>query len=124
LRRNGDIVPQNDRAAYTSGLRRLADLLDEHPELPLPMTGSTGAPLALYVRGAELDALRTFVRVVDGDVEHNGDGAFFQFVGSLDGLHVAACINPRAVAEKVTTSSTVETTEWQLRPDVLAAVSA
>jgi hypothetical protein len=111
-----------DRAAYTSGLRKFADLLDEHPEIELPLDGSDCAPITTYYLGDDAkERVSAFVRAVPGRVNKRYDDAHFHAEATLDGLHVRALAYRNAVCERIVTG-TREVTEEVPDPKALAAV--
>lgn len=144
------IIPQDGqqldpRAAYTAGLRALADILDAHPELPLPYDG-TGSALDWIEVGD--DARRhaaVFARVMPGTVAKSVSDTAGQFYLTFQlhglGLRVISTRaqmcervvtgtreveieepDPQALAAlpKVKRTEVVEDVEWQCHP-ILAA---
>lgn len=113
------------RAEYTAGLRALADLLDEHPDLPLPHVGSTD-PFDWWLFGDNPKAtLATLVRLIPGAKkkqvgEHSGS-SWFTVATRLHGLHIDINATRAAVCERVVTA-TREVTKEVPDPDVLATV--
>lgn len=81
-----------ERAAYTAGLRQLADLLDAHPEAKLPYDG-TGTGLLFQPRGASevlstARALGCQWTASEWDAADKSKMPFFQLDGELAGLKV------------------------------------
>lgn len=135
-----------DRADYIAGLRALADLLEQHDELPLPYEGNT-VPLTFhYLSSPDPKAgLATFARIIPGALTKTpwggeSDYIYFDLAGSIDGLKVnatayrdAVCtrvvkgtrevtkVIPDPAAPTVTVTETVVDVEWVCSP-VLAAV--
>ncbi|MCU1677680.1 MAG: hypothetical protein JWM93_2438 [Frankiales bacterium] len=113
-----------DRAAYTSGLRKLADLLDEHEELPLPYDGTVIEMLWIQTV-PEYDEQRrlaqTFARLIPGTVAKSPRGDALDLIGAIDGLNVQMIVDRDAVCERVVTG-TREVTEDVPDPAALAAV--
>ena len=76
------------RAAYIDGLVALAELLREHPELPLPMDGSTldfgPVPITIYLHRPEqsAEALDPYL----GPAQHEVTGV--RRSGAIAGLQV------------------------------------
>lgn len=142
-----------DRAAYTAGLRQLADVLDANPDVPLPYHGS-GTPMGLnFLAGADpKSALAAAVRAFPCDFAKNSpDGSFgsqyYQLTGTLHGLKVALTAYRDAVCERVVTGTrgvtetvpdpdvadtrpmvertrTVEDVEWRCTPLLAEAVAS
>ncbi len=134
----------SDRAEYIKGLRALADILEAHPEVPLPYQGScpdyarmTFHFLSADDPRAEMAAARRALRVTLG--KDARDDGYFDLKGSLYGLHFAltafrkdVCTrvvtgtrevvieepDPQALAvlPKVTRVEIVEDVEWQCSP--------
>lgn len=113
----------NVRSGYTAGLRALADLLDAHPEIPLPYTGSKHSGL-LWILQSEDDQrpiLRKLARLLPGLIEKGYRGTDFDLKGSLDGLHLHVIADRDSVCERVVTG-TREVTREVPDPVALAAV--
>lgn len=137
--------PERDqREAYTAGLRQLADILDNHPEVPLPYQGSgpDAARMTFHFLctddpRSEMAATR---RALGVPMDKNGDrDEYFDLKGNLHGLYFTLTAfrkdvcervvigrrkvevtepDPGAVAAlpKVTRSVTVEDVEWRCSP--------
>jgi hypothetical protein len=110
------------RAAYTAGLRALADVLDEHPELPLPYDGTT-SPVCVFAYDREHVA--TFAKVLPGPVEkvyEDDDQTFgFRLRGLFGGVKFEV-IAPRAEVCTRIVKGTREVTREVPDPAALAAV--
>jgi hypothetical protein len=152
------IIPQGEqqlspvavkRTEYARGLRALADLLDAHPELPLPYTGTGLSALNWIDVGADMQrSAAIFARVMPGTVTKSVSGNAGQFYldFTLHGLSLRWIApreemcervvvgtreveieepDPEALAQvpKVKRTETVEDVEWQCRP-VLASDQA
>lgn len=117
--------PQPDtRAAYTAGLRTLADLLDENPDVPLPYSGSEHNGIMWILQTAEVDqraVLQTFARLLPGPVEKGYRATDFDLKGTLEGLHLHVIADRNTVCERVVTG-TREVTREVPDPEALAAV--
>lgn len=112
-----------DRAGYIAGLRHLADILEEHDDLPLPFTGTKSELLWIesHTDHDQQEVARTFVRAIPGTVTKQVRGDAFDLVGHVDGLSVQMILNRDAVCERVVTG--VETvTRTVSDPEALAAV--
>jgi hypothetical protein len=112
-----------DRTAYTAGLRALADLLDQHPEVPLPYDG-TSTPITIMHLGtnpATRDAFAATVRAFPGHRSKDADGTYFDVTVDVHGLKVKVTTYRDAVCERVVTG-TREVTREVPDPDALAAV--
>ncbi len=128
------------RAAYTAGLRELADLLDANPHLALPLDGSIeGLAISVHVTGAEdqRSEMAAWSRALPGtktkQVNSNyfylrktfGGGLYFKVVASRDevcervvvGTHEVTeeVVDPAYLAEAPTivVTKTVEDVEWR-----------
>lgn len=114
------------RSAYTAGLRALADILDAHPELPLPYEGSSpdlSQRMTFHFlsgddpRGKMIAARRALGVPVD----KNALDAYFNLHGQLHGLYFAITTFRNEVCERVV----VGTREVEIEepdPEVLAAL--
>lgn len=105
IRRDGE-----RRDAYTSGLRKLADLLDQHPDLPLPSVGRGGGtpPVRIDFFGDDArEAMAAAARAIPGPLTKRvwGDGAYFALDAQLDGLTVALDAERDVVCERVVTGT-------------------
>lgn len=92
-----------DRTEYTKGLRQLADILDSHPDLPLPWSGTTNSSLAIFTQTREQVA--TFARLIPGKLTKkvNNDDAYYGFElrGAICGLNVLIYAPRAEVCERV-----------------------
>lgn len=98
------------RAGYIAGLRELADLLEQHPEVPTPYQGSEGKYAALSIHhlgtGPEVKpAFAATVRALPGsrtkDVRDGDYGAYFDVHAVLGGaLHVKVTAYRDTVCER------------------------
>lgn len=113
-----------DRTEYTRGLRALADLLDAHPEVPLPFHG-TSSPIRIYhLSGADQRAeFLATVRAFPGRKSKEArDGyGYFDVEAALHGLTIQITANRSTICERVVTG-TREVTREIPDPDALAAV--
>ncbi|WP_433520063.1 hypothetical protein ACQP2T_63725 (plasmid) [Nonomuraea sp. CA-143628] len=136
------ISPETSRrAGYTKGLRALADILDAHPELPLPYHGDVAELDWIEVDENARRHAAVFARVMPGTVAKSvSDGAGqFYLKFKLHGLSLRVIStraqmcervvtgtrtvvieepDPEALAlvPKVTRTEVVEDVEWQCRP--------
>jgi hypothetical protein len=133
-----------NRSGYTAGLRQLADVLDAHPEIPLPDRG-TDEIGALYIGFWGEDAkerLAAAARAFPCNWAKSATDRFFNLNGQLAGLHVEltatrsqVCtavvtgVEDREVEEVVTPAVTrkvtkrVEVVEWECLPLLAADAS-
>lgn len=93
------------RTEYAAGLRMLADLLEAHPEIPLPYDGSGDSPgqrLTIFdLSGDDPKATaRAFARVMPGPIkkEYLQDSLYLQT--SLRGLRLQLGVTRSAVCER------------------------
>lgn len=132
------------RAAYTAGLRALADLLDAHPELPLPYSGNGDAMNFIELGDEARRGAAVFARLMPGKVEKSAsDNGQFYLTFTLHGLRLRWVAQRAQMCERVVTGTreveievpdpealalvpkvkrveVIEDVEWQCRP-VLAA---
>lgn len=115
----------DDRAAYISGLRKLAALLEANPDLPRPYDGSNSmSPISFYVlshQGDERSTIAALARAFPGETKKSYETDYFRLDGMIDGLHVSAVAYRDAVCERRVVG-TREVTEEVLDPAALAAV--
>jgi hypothetical protein len=146
------VMTDSIRSAYTAGLRQLADILDDHPEVPLPYDGSqpnagriTFHFLHLGEQApAEIAAVR---RALGVPLEKNArDDTYFDLHGNLRGLYFTLAAfredvcrrvvigkreveveepDPEALAALpvVKVTKTVEDVRWECAPLLAAAES-
>lgn len=118
--------PDPKRAAYTQGLREIADWLDAHPEVPMPhlsstQTGKWEDVLSIFlVSGDQRAALATIARAM-GEFEKVADGEDFRVVRRFGSIAVVAQADRDEVCERVVTATREETVEVP-DPEALAAV--
>lgn len=113
-----------ERTAFASGLRKLADLLEQHPELELPYTGHAfGAGINWIPLGGDGQKAQaaTFARLIPGKVDKAVRGEAFDLIGSIDGLRVKMIVDRDEVCERVVVGTeTIEVTEPD--PEAVAAL--
>jgi len=92
------------RDEYVTGLRMLADLLDNNPNIPLPYTGREKHTGLLWILHDDQRAtLAAIAKALPGKVEKSvrvKDGAF-DLIGQLAGFHVKAIANRDEVCTRV-----------------------
>lgn len=111
-----------DRSDYTAGLRALADLLDQHPEVPLPYSGTKQSPLLIVPHENQRQVLADVARAFPGTVRKDVRDGYFDLYASVEGLHVQVIAYRSEVCERVVIG-TREVTREVLDPEALAAVS-
>lgn len=125
-------APEQDpeRAAYTQGLREVADWLDAHPEVELPYLTSkatgTWEPTLTIMLGSWSDDQReqmaTTGRAMGQFAKHaNPDGDRFAIYRRFAGIALAVTADRDEVCERVVVS-TKEVTEEVPDPEALKAV--
>lgn len=119
-------VEVDERAAYTAGLRALADALDAHPEIPLPFDG-IGTTLSIAFHGHEFEtdrvaAMTSAARLLmPGQRTKHADNAYYRVRGALHGLRIEVWAMREQVCERVV-RGTKHVTREVPDPDALAAV--
>ena len=112
-----------DRAARIAGLRKLADVLEDNPDLPLPHPFSHGS-VDFYLQDGRED-MQALARALPCSwVKHYWDGrgtAFFDLRGKLGGLSIHLSAHRDAVCTRVVTGQR-EVTETVKDPEALAKV--
>lgn len=115
------------RAAYIEGLRKLANALEQHTEIPLPYEGSSaGTPISLMFFGYEADnktAMAAAARALPCSFVKTGDNKYFQMNGTLAGLRIQLHALREEVCKRVVTA-TREVVEEVPDPEALAAATA
>lgn len=116
------------RTAYIAGLRALADVLEQHAEVPLPYGGSSTSMTIYFLGGkAPRTAMAATARAFPCNWRkqtreyEDGRVAYFDMDSELHGLKVQLTAYREAVCERVVTG-TREVTEKVKDPDALAAV--
>ena len=106
-----------DRAAYISGLRKLADHLEANHALPLPYNGA----LSVFVR-TKAEAV-AYARLMGKAEKSFTDSTAYGFnlTGSIDGLNVLVYAPREEVCTRVVIGTREVVTEVP-DPDALAAV--
>lgn len=145
-------MTNTDRTGYTAGLRALADLLDEHPEVPLPYDGTQGriAIHHLYPRDPERTIREEFqatLRAFPGRKDKDPRDQYFDVELELHGLKLSISTFREEVCQRVVTGTrevtrevpdqaalaavptrtvteVVEDVEWICQPLLAAAESA
>ena len=109
------------RAAYTAGLRALADLLDAHPDLPLPVYGDLiPMTLGFYTPDAR-ERIAAAVRLFPGTKMKRADDDYFRIDVALHGLSVQLTALRHDVCERVVVGTTEVVVE-EPDPDAVAAL--
>lgn len=115
-------MSDTDRAGYITGLRELADLLEQTPDLPLPSSPSInpgGSTISWYLFGgveplalAEQKARAAeIVRTIPGSFDKYDTGDLFRFRGRIGGLPAEVIVDRPAVCERVVTGTREVTRE-------------
>lgn len=115
------------RAAYLKGLRALADVLEQHDEIPLPHVGRTTAITIWFTIGSSdprsemAAAAKAIPCTWHKNAWESSEQAFFELQGTLHGLSIDLTAYRDAVCERIVTG--IETvTERVKDPEALAAV--
>ena len=103
-----------ERTKYISGLRRLADLLEEHEGLILPFDGDRSSPISIFTFSKKemQDWAVAFPGKLSkeyGKDDFNGMG--LRLNGLLDGLHVKIYGSREGVCERIVTGTREVTVE-------------
>ncbi|MEU4234145.1 hypothetical protein AB0F17_58565 [Nonomuraea sp. NPDC026600] len=120
------IIPDqqlDSRAEYAKGLRALADILDAHPELPLPYDGTDTALDWIQVGDDARRHAAVFARVMPGTVAKSVSDAAGQFylTFKLHGLSLRVISTRAQMCERVVTG-TREVVIEEPDPEALAAL--
>lgn len=114
---------EDQRAAYIRGLRALADVLEAHPEVPVPYHGNQAdITISAFLHSedprAELAAAaRAFPCNWEKAVRDDGTyGSYFDLHGKLHGLSLRLTAYRDAVCERVVTGTRDIEVEEEIRP--------
>ena len=109
-----------NRADYIAGLRQLADVLEQHPDLPLPLRGSKSVvPVDWLLFGgdtrdnlaAQKRVAAQIVRALPCKFDKHVTANLFRYSGELGGLHVQVVVDQAAVCERVVVGTETVTRE-------------
>lgn len=119
--------PTEQRTEYIAGLRKLADVLEGHPEVPLPYEGSHPQYARMTFHFLFADdpraAMAATRRALGVPLEKkvSANDQYFDLSGNLRGLHFSMTAYREAVCERVVVASReVEVTEPD--PEAVAAL--
>lgn len=125
------VEPESERAAYTRGLREIAEWLDAHPEVPLPnidstVTGKDRPTLTILIgwwnSKDQREDMATIGRAMGKFSKHARDGGERFYIYRVFGsVAVAVSADRDEVCERVVTG-THEVTEEVPDPEILATV--
>jgi hypothetical protein len=120
----------SDRNETIAGLRALADMLAEHPELPVPI----GVDLSVFIREegeytdpdlgewkvtkTEAEKLAEVARALPGRVEKEQDDSFVRVIKNLPGgvTYRALASRDEVCTRKVVGTETVEVPDYERTP--------
>jgi hypothetical protein len=107
-------MTDTDRAEYIEGLRHIAGMLTDHPDIPLPFHGTT-LPLAFHIRvgdgAATLHALTD--QLTGKAVEAGITGTYdLAVAGRIRGVDVKVHTNKALVPQTVTGTRTVDQVDY------------
>lgn len=98
------------RAAYTAGLRQIADWLDAHPEVKLPFDGTT-SPFPWFFSGKSArDRMAAAVAAFPGHLEEKVTGTHGE-IYALHGAFAGVKVEFQGLREQVCTVTGYETRE-------------
>lgn len=113
------------REAKISGLRKLADLLEQHPDLPVPYEVGNHMTFQLLEDGDESATKMARIRsLIGGEFRKNtygGSGTYFELCGHLDGVPISIVTFRENVCERVVVGAR-EVTEEVPDPELVAGV--
>lgn len=115
---------QGERAEYIAGLRALAELLEQHPDLVLPYDGNGNSINVIpYGPDEQRQQLAAWARVMPGAKSKTAshDGKAFYLNGQIRGLKVTVICDRGEVCERVVLG-TREVTEDVPDPEAVAAL--
>lgn len=126
----------NDRRTeYVASLRRLADLIEQHEELPVPYGISAQWIDVVGSPERQREVAQTFARTIPGVIRKNVRGASFDLDGNVGPIGVTLIVDRASVCTRVvkevrevtrevadpdaptiTVTETVEDVEWVCEP--------
>lgn len=107
------------RVEYIAGLRLLATILEDHPDLPLPYHGRGTELLWIANFWEDHKAIaREFARAIPGEVTKNVRDDAFDLIGNVRGLRVQLIVDRDQVCERVVVGT--ETVTVPARPAIEA----
>lgn len=126
-----DIKAEVERASYIDGLRALADVLEGHPEVPLPHDGHADRGLCImFLSGDDpRAALAAAARAIpcswrkDASDAAGDYPAYFDMYGSLHGLKLHLTAYREAVCTRVVTGTEDREVEEVVTPAVTRTVT-
>lgn len=118
------------RASYIDGLRALADVLEDHPEVPLPYHGH-GCEISInFLSGPDpRERLAAAARAFPCDWRKDaweapdGGAAYFDLLGKLHGLRLKLAAYREAVCTRVVTGTEDREVEEVVTPAVTRTVT-
>jgi len=117
------------RASYIDGLRALADILEDHREVPLPFQGDgTAITISAFLSSADpradlAAAARAFPCAWRKDVRGDDQyGHYFDLAGELHGLKLKLTAYRDAVCTRVVTGTKLREVEEVVTPAVTRMV--
>jgi hypothetical protein len=110
-----------DRAGYITGLRALADLLEQHDELPVPYDVTAQWICASRSKEEQRAIAQTFTRVMPGTIRKGVRDDAFALDGKIGPVNFGLIVSRDAVCQRVVTDVT-EVTREVPDPEALAAV--
>ena len=106
------------RASYVSGLRKWADILEAHPQVPLPFYGTDSKSPVLINFGGEgtRDELAAARQAIGGQWEKTVDEAWLNLNGQLDGFYIQLYASRDAVCTRRVVGTEEREVEEEVRP--------
>jgi hypothetical protein len=117
------------RAGYIDGLRALADVLEEHPEVPLPYEGASTELTFMFLTGDMRGDLAATARAIPCSWRKGGSDAtekypaYFDMRGELHGLRLHLTAFREAVCTKVVKGTEDREVEEVVTPAVTRKVT-
>lgn len=116
----------DQRAAYISGLRKFANILEAKPEVPLPFYGSSdGAPVIISFGSDEgaRDRLTAARQAVGGQWNKTVDDKWLNLSRALDGFHIQLYAHRDAVCTRRVVGTEAKEVEEEVTPAVTRRVT-
>lgn len=122
--------PPDPRQQYITGLRILADVLEKHPEVKLPIHGHSGSPLLFYFTedAGDVEAMAAARKALPCTWRKSftdGGGKYtpwFNLSGELAGLAIQLYAPRDAVCERVVTGTEDREVDEVVQPEVTRKV--
>lgn len=98
------VAADERHAAYVSGLRKLADFMEQHPEFGLPYHGADEHATIRWIKTWESDQrglAAAWHRATPGRTQKAATDSYMSLVATFDGVHAELMVRRDEVCERV-----------------------